>query len=120
MGDSSHGIHVGTGSSAPTPTDCNLQNMINHGSSAGQLQYGATTIEEKQISDSTTRFRIVRTFTNPSGSTITISEIGLVYSTYIGSASIGYIMIARDLLASPIDVLNGQTLTVRYIPSVTT
>ena len=119
-GDSTHGIRVGTGTSAPTPTDYDLGALIAHGTGAGQLQYGASTIEATQIVDSTTSFRIVRTFTNASGSTITVKEIGLVYSTYIASTTIGYIMIAKDLLGSPVDVLNGQTLTVRYIPSVTT
>jgi hypothetical protein len=71
-GDSNYGIRVGSGSTTPTANDYNLANPIAHGTGSGQLMYGATTVETVVIeNDSKTSFRIIRTFSNSSGATVT-------------------------------------------------
>jgi hypothetical protein len=54
-----------------------------------------------------------RVFNNNSGGTITVNEVGLVFSSY-GS----YILMSRDILDVPAVVLNGAQLTVTV--SITT
>jgi len=112
-GDTSAGIVVGSSSSPVTINDYALGGLIAHGTGAGQLLYGATTVEDLVKTANSWTFRIVRAFTNGSGATITVREIGLYLR-------IPYtIMFARDVLPTPIDIPNGATLTVRYIISHT-
>jgi len=110
-GDMSAGILVGASDTPVSLAQYNLQSLIAHGTGAGQLLYGATSVESLTI-DGTYYFRIVRTFTNNSGATITVREIGLFLKPLAQS-----FMFARDVLASPINVPNGSTLTLRYIIS---
>jgi hypothetical protein len=63
---------------------------------------------------------LIRTFTNSSGSAITVSEIGLsvrIKAAYMDTWA--YILIARDLASPPISVPNGSTLTLRYLLNTT-
>jgi len=108
-----YGIQVGS-SDAPYSRDqyC-LQALIGHGTGAGQLLYGDTTVEGVTLEDSTERFRIVRSFTNSSGSSVTVKEIGLTVFNQYGSTTY-YYLFARDVLPSPISVPDGASLTVRY------
>jgi hypothetical protein len=110
-GETSAGILVGTSDAPVTLAQYNLQQLIAHGVSAGQLSYGATTVEDLTI-DTTYFFRIIRTFTNNSGASITVREIGLFLKPKEQS-----FMFARDVPASPITIPNGSTLTLRYIIS---
>jgi hypothetical protein len=112
-GDVSGGIVVG---SADTPVSIGqymLVSLIGHGTGSGQLQYGTTTVETI-TKNSTWLFRVIRTFSNSSGSTVTVREIGLYARLGSGGQSV---MLARDVPASPINVPAGSTLTVRYIIS---
>lgn len=59
-----HGIVVGTGVTANAPTQYNLNALINHGSSAGQLNYGAVSFVEPVVGGSTITLVITRTVTN--------------------------------------------------------
>jgi hypothetical protein len=108
-GDTSAGILVGTSDTPVSLDQYNLLGLIPHGIGAGQLSYGATTVEDL-TTGSTYFFRIIRTFTNSSGGTITIREIGLFLKLTAQS-----FMFARDVPTSPINVPNGSTLTIRYI-----
>jgi hypothetical protein len=110
-GDTSAGILVGTSDTPVSLAQFNLQQLIAHGTGAGQLSYGATTVEDL-TTDTTYFFRIIRTFTNNSGATITVRELGLFLKPQQQS-----FMFARDVPASPINVPNGSTLTLRYIIS---
>jgi hypothetical protein len=131
-GNSSYGIVVGSGASAgstPSPTAYNLVAQIPNGTSSGQIEYGAVSVGSISQSGQTTSFTISRSFTNVSGSTITVTEIGLVVnvtgfamvtvSTHTAVSS-DYFLIAYDIPSSAIAVQNGQTLTVTYTFSVTT
>jgi hypothetical protein len=110
-GDTSAGILVGTSDSPVSLAQYNLLGLITHGTGSGQLSYGATVVEDLTI-DTTYYFRIIRTFTNNSGASITVREIGLFLKLTTQS-----FMFARDVPTSPITIPNGSTLTVRYIIS---
>jgi len=120
-GEDSFGIKVGMGTATPTPSDYNLQSPINHGVGANRLSYGAVTFDSVSISGNTTILRIIRPFTNNSGSAITVSEIGLIVRIRIsGTAdSYAYILIARDVVSPSINVPAGSTLTIRYVLQTT-
>jgi hypothetical protein len=110
-GDTSAGILVGTSDTPVSLGQYNLLGLIPHGTGSGQLSYGATVVEDLTI-DTTYFFRIIRTFTNNSGASITVREIGL----FLKTVSPGF-MFARDVPPSPITVPAGSTLTIRYIIS---
>jgi len=136
--DSTYGIVVGTGTSPPTPQDYQLGNQIVNGTGGGQLVYGAHTINPAPqtisggnittssstpssgvlpVNGNTTSWQISRTFQNQSGASITVSEVGL----YTKLASSGYyVMLAHDLLSSPISVPINAVLTIVYTISVST
>lgn len=103
-----YGIQVGTGTAAESISDNTLQTKINQGSSAGQLQYGSMTYAAPTTTATTTTFRFTRVFTNASGGTVTVQEIGLA-STF----SAKFYLLVRDLTGA-VAVNNGQQLTVNY------
>ena len=107
------GIVVGTSDMAVSLDQYALQAKISNGTGSGQLSYGATTVES--ITTGTTyMFRVLRTFTNSSGSSITVKELGLFVAARSGNDSF---MLCRDVPASAITVPIGSTLTLRYIIS---
>jgi hypothetical protein len=110
-GDLSAGILLGTSDTPVSIDQYNLLGLITHGTGAGQLSYGATVVEDLMVG-ATYQFRIIRTFTNNSGASITVRELGLFLKPQTQS-----FMFARDVPPSPINVPNGSTLTVRYIIS---
>jgi hypothetical protein len=110
-GDTSAGILVGTSDTPVSLAQYSLMGLIAHGTGAGQLSYGATNVEDL-TTGTTYFFRIIRTFTNNSGATVTVKELGLFLKPLPQS-----FMFARDVPASPINVPNGSTLTLRYIIS---
>jgi hypothetical protein len=68
------------------------------------------------------QFIIEDYFTNYCGSTVTVREVGLYGSLNEKSTTERRQLatcLARDVLAAPIDVLNGEILRVRYIPQIT-
>ena len=115
-----YGLVVGSSDTPNTVNTYTMGAIIPHGNSSGQLYYGATTIENPQNPPNTNYwfFRIVRTFTNSSGASIIVKEIGLVAKTNDATYTTRYFLIARDVI-SPVTVPNGATLTVRYIPKIT-
>ena len=118
----SYGIQVGTGTTPVTSQDYALASKISHGSASGQLDYGACSLETKAITNNTSYARYRRDFTNLSGATITVNEIGLVakHKRVIGATTEGewYFLIIRDVITA-VDVPDGGTLTVRYEIRVT-
>jgi hypothetical protein len=110
-GDASMGVVVGTGTTAVTISDYKLESIIANGTGSGQLQYGTTSFSEVAITGSTAKFTIARTFTNNSGASINVHEVGLyTKSTYV-------YCLERTLLDFTIE--NGQSGTVTYTISVT-
>lgn len=109
---STYGIQVGTSTSAESINDVALGTQIAHGTSAGQLQYGSMTFGAPSTTATTTTFRCTRVFTNGSGGTVTVQEIGLVSGPGVFSGSNKFLLI-RDLTGA-VPVNNGQQLTVNY------
>ena len=115
VGSISTGTVVGTGSNPVLISDYSLQTIINNGVGAGQLQYAIQTFLAQYEIGASRYFPTERVFTNASGASITVNEIGL-YSTPAGAAPT--FMLSRDLLSFAIP--NGQTRTVRYVIYTTT
>lgn len=114
-GDTSAGILVGTSDTPVALDQFNLINLIAHGSSSGQLYYGATNVEAI-TKGASWFFRVVRTFTNNSGGTITVREVGLfVKLGYNVSPGYYTCILARDVIPGGISIPNGSTLTFRYV-----
>jgi hypothetical protein len=116
-GETTAGIVVGSSDLPVSLGQYSLGSLIGHGMGSGQLQYGATTVESL-VKNSTWYFRIVRTFTNGSGATVTVREIGLYIRLGTNTSPNYYsCMLARDVPTSAINVPAGSTLTLRYIIS---
>ena len=116
-GEITAGIVVGSSDTPVSLSQYSLGALIPHGTGSGQLQYGATSVETIS-KDTTWLFRIVRTFTNSSGASVTVREIGLYVRLGKSDSPFYYsCMLARDVPPSPIIVPDGSTLTVRYIIS---
>ncbi len=115
-------IVVGSGNTAPTITDFQLQTQIAHGVGAGQLQYSATTFAAPAADATTAQFTITRNFANGSGGAVVVNEIGLYVLGKVSGAGAGptdrFFMIIRDVIGGGISIPNGQTLTVNYRPQV--
>jgi hypothetical protein len=126
-GNAAYGIVIGSGASAgstPSPSLYNLVAQIPAGINSGQIEYGAVSVSSVSQSGQTTSFTISRSFTNVSGATLTVTEIGIVVlmtGWNMGAYASGtYFLIAYDIPSSAISVQNGQTLTITYTFSVTT
>jgi hypothetical protein len=131
-GNTSYGIVIGSGASAgstPSPSTYKLVAQIPQGTSSGQIEYGAVSLTAVGVSGQTSSFTISRSFTNVSGASLTVTEIGLaVYITGFAMTTVStasavtsdYILISYDIPSSAISVANGQTLTITYTFSVTT
>jgi hypothetical protein len=119
-GDVTQGIIVGTSDTPNTLTTYALGGKIAHGTSSGQLLYGVETVEDvTNPSGNDLQFRVTRTFTNNSGATITVKEVGLLAKKYDSTATLRSFLIARDVLPSAVDVPDGATLTIRYTVKIT-
>jgi len=119
-GDVSQGIIVGTSNTPNDLTTYALGGKIAHGTSSGQLLYGAEAIEDvTNPSGNDLQFRLTRTFTNNSGSTITVKEVGLLIKKFDASQASRSFLAARDVLPSAVDVPDGATLTIRYVVKIT-
>ena len=127
--DNNYGIQIGTGTTTPAITDTRLSALITNGTGAGQMQYGGDNITGAvtNTSNNTGYITVTRTFTNNSGASITVSEVGVVafattavngYGDPITSQQ--YYLIIHDLLPTPITVPNGSSLSISYEIQVAT
>ena len=108
-GDHLYGIVVGTGTNAVTISDYALQTKIAHGTVAGKLSYGAVVFPANvTVAGSTCYFDVTRPFTNGSGSSITINEVGI----YAKSSTGFYYCFDRTL--STVTIADGETKTATY------
>jgi len=118
-GDDSQGIVVGTGTSANTTTTYALSTKIANGTGSGQLQYGAMTVNDVVASGNTLYFLMTRTFTNISGASITVNEVGIQCKCYAAGASTHTLLLARDVLTNGVTIPNGGSATFQYTISIT-
>lgn len=116
--DNTYGIQWGTGTPTIAITDTTLGTLIAQGSSSGQLVYSACTISYSRTTSGIT-ITIVRTATNNSGASITVSEQGLVgkcstAQSYAGSL----LLLAHDLISTPVTIPTTMSWTSRYIITI--
>ena len=116
---STYGLRVGLGDTAVTALDYEMKTLIPHGTGTDELSYGAQTFEAVTVVGTTTSFRVTRPFTNNTGATVTIKEIGAAISLYDSAPVLRYLCFLRDVLASAVPVPDGSTFTLRYTFSVT-
>ena len=116
--DDSFGIVVGSGDEPFDKDDYCLSSKISNGTGSGQLVYGAVTIEDINISDTEASFRVSRAFTNNSGADVVVKEIGIVGYCYHKDDPTVYtnckFLFLRDVLSTPVTIVDGARLTVRY------
>jgi hypothetical protein len=118
--DGDYGIVVGSGDTPNATTTYALATKIAQGSGSGQLVHGATTVETvTNPSGGDFQFRIIRAFTNNSGASVTVKEIGLYGNLMDSTATDRQFATARDVLPSPSSIPDGATMTVRYIIKIT-
>ena len=115
-GNSSYGIVIGTGSTANSTSTIALQSQIVNGTGSGQMQYGANSYTSIAVSGNTVSFQMNRTFTNNSGASITVAEVGIyMLAAYTNQ----YFAIERTVLASAVTVANTTPITVYYTIQLT-
>jgi len=98
------GILVGSNDTPVSLSDFNLGSRISN----SVLTHGATSLDGPYYGN-TYYFTLTRQFTNNSGSTVTVKEMGLFFSRYTT-----FFLFARDVISPSIDIPNGGTLTCRY------
>ena len=118
-GTTTEGLVVGTGTNAVTINDSALQTKIAHGSTAGTLQYGASVVNLPSSDSTSTTLILTRPFSNASGGTITVREIGIYASMGDAENSTNnrQLCIVRDTVT--IALSNGDVLTLNYILKTT-
>jgi len=115
VGESDQGIVVGTGTNSVAKDDYCLQTQINHGTGSGELQYDAQIVNAyitPNLSSGYLEINISRSFTNSSGASITINEVGIITKKY------NHFLIARDIISGGHVVLNNSSCVVKYLIKV--
>jgi hypothetical protein len=112
--DDTHGVLIGSGTSAVTPNDTWLASQIKNGLGSGQMLYLFSEVDATTVAGTSAYITLRRSFINHSGNDITITELGVVVWNVNPSS---YLLIIRDLIP-PIDVPNDYTLDVQYTISV--
>jgi len=113
------GIQVGSGTSSPSASSPYLESLILNGTGSGQLSYGYNSVTSPSISSNPGTITVTNTFTNNSGGSVTVGEVGLA-STIYNSAATSAALLIHDVLSSAANVPNGGTITVTYTLQVNT
>jgi len=106
----SFGIVIGTGTAAFHLEDYKLETDIQHGNTTDCLYYQAQIAPVVTYSgdpDYTQNILHKRVFNNNSGASITVNEVGITYREFGNH----YILLSRDVLGVPTEVVNGAQLT---------
>jgi hypothetical protein len=107
------GIVLGTGTTAESFSDVEMDTPIANGTGAGELVYldsTNSTVSSNTTTSNYSQWFLVRYFENRSGSNINVNEIGLVSNATINSTNQVYLF-DRRVLASPVEVANNTTIT---------
>jgi hypothetical protein len=114
-------IQVGSGSQSNPSSATKLAAPIPNGSSTGQLIYGTpTTPSNIVVSGSSAYFTISQAFANQSGSTINVTEVGIILQLYLVSyngnpnSNCGQVLVWYDVLSSALSIPNGGSLVIYY------
>jgi len=111
VGVATYGIVVGTGTSPVTNTDFKLDTQLGEGTGGGQITHGAMIVGTTAVVGSNVDLETKRTFTNSTGSTITVRECGAIIR---GDTADDRHLIIRDLFGTPVDVPDKCSITVYY------
>ena len=101
-------LHVGNGTDTPTENDFNLKSQYSYGVDVKQIE----ALTSKTYDEST---RVVRKTINSvmlAHKDMTINEIGLSAGVTVNSRERIRILFAREVLATPLNVTQGQTFQV--------
>jgi hypothetical protein len=111
-----YGIVVGTDDTAETNTDYALGAQLTEGVGLGNITHNVMNFETTLETGGNVDFVMHRTFTNNTGSSITVKESGIAIRSYLPSASPvnRYHMVAHDVLPAPRTVADKCGLTVWY------
>lgn len=116
VGVLSSGIILGSGLTAPTPSDFVIQTLIANGVGAGQLSYQQQTGSQGvQIAGANTSFIMQRLFANLSGGVVNVNELA-IYTLTGGNSFLIY----RDVLPSTDIIPIGGTYRVSITFQITT
>jgi len=114
-------IQVGSGSQPNQYNAYSLAAPIANGSGPGQLIYQPVSLPSTiMLRGNTAYFYITQTYNNMSGSTITITEVGiilelqLVINSTLNQSNCGNILVWYDVFSSPISVPNAGSVTIYY------
>jgi len=107
-GDSTYGVVIGTGVTAPANTDTKITTQIAQGSGGGQLLHGTTGFVWGNIAGNIDEI-VSRLFTNASGATVTGQEVGIYGSNATDNWKF---CIAHDLLT--LAILNTTSGCIEY------
>jgi len=112
-------IQVGNGKQTNPYSAYTLASPIVNGSGSGQLIYGTPSVSPTPIvSGSSVYFYITQAFSNQSGGTIIITEVGILISMCVivsnSITNIGNFLTWYDALSSSISVPNGGSVTIYY------
>lgn len=115
------GIIVGTGGGAEDFEGYNLTTPVAHGSGAGELFYYAQVnpVWIWNVGPRTWTIILPRYYNNYSGGDIVIDELGIFSLQYATTTSNKYVMVARDLLSSPVTVSHLEQLRAAYTLTTT-
>jgi len=115
-------IQVGNGQQSNPSAATKLAAPISSGTGNGQLVYGAVSVSSNiAVSGNSAYFYIVQAFSNESGSSVSITEIGIITQIQVNGPGCGYsvnlgpLLVWYDVLSSPISVPNQATVTIYYI-----
>jgi len=114
-GNASYGIQAGTGTTANSTSTYALSAQIANGTGSGQLSYGSHSYTWSTGGTYTT---VARAFSNSSGASITVAEVGLVWASNATGNPYYFIML-RDVLSSSVTIANGGSATFQYTISIT-
>lgn len=115
------GIQVGSGTSSPSASSPYLESLISSGTGSGQLSYGSDSVTSPSTSSDPGEITITKTFTNSSGGSVTVGEIGLAPQIRNDSTSTyEAALMVHDVLSSAVSVPNGGSITITYTLQVNT
>ena len=114
-------IQVGSGSQPNPSSATSLAAPISNGSGSGQLIYYPPLLPATaNVSGNSAYFYILQEYTNQSGATITVTEVGIILQlTFINTSSnsptnCGQVLVWYDVFSSPISVPNGGGIAIYY------
>jgi len=118
-------IWVGSGSRPNPYSATSLAAPISNGSGSGQLVYSSVSSPGGiGVSGRSAYFIISQSYTNQSGATINITEVGIVLQLLLMQAApnpttnCSRVLVWYDVLSSTISVPNGGTVTIYYMFTV--